>query len=74
MSTNQPSVKVPGSSSLTTLLSEMPSFIFSPTQEPPIETTFFDGFLTEGDLVLWIGREKHRKSNIILQFAIATAA
>jgi hypothetical protein len=74
MSTNQPSVKVPGSSSLTTLLSEIPSFIFNPTQDPPTETTYFDGFLTEGDLVLWIGREKHRKSNIILQFAIAAAA
>jgi hypothetical protein len=75
MSTDQkPNVGVPGSSSLTTLLSEIPSFIFNPTQEPTIETTFFDGFLSEGDLVLWIGREKHRKSNIILQFAIAAAA
>jgi RecA-family ATPase len=49
------------------------SFIFDPEAVPPPSQPIFRRFLSKGDLVVWIGREKHRKSNVLLQFAIAAA-
>lgn len=49
------------------------AFIFDPEVEPPADQPIFSGFLSLGDLVVWIGREKHRKSNVILQCAICAA-
>jgi hypothetical protein len=48
-------------------------FVFDPDAEPPAESPIFDGFLTKGDLCLWVGREKHRKTNMVLQCAICAA-
>ena len=48
-------------------------YIFDPTKSPPPERVFYEGFLSEGDLAIWLGREKHRKTNILLQFAICSA-
>ena len=49
-------------------------FIFCPDKEPPPEQYIFTGFLYKGVLVTWIGREKHRKTNLLLQLAICAAA
>jgi hypothetical protein len=46
---------------------------FDPSSVPEPEQPIFDGLLCRGDLAVWIGREKHRKSNLILQMAICTA-
>jgi len=48
-------------------------FTFDPDQVLPPERVYYEGFLTEGDLVVWLGREKHRKTNLILQFAICAS-
>ncbi len=48
-------------------------FVFDPDAEPPPEEPIFEGFLSKGDLTFWIGREKHRKTNILLQLAICAA-
>lgn len=48
-------------------------FVFDPDAEPPPEEPIFGGFLSKGDLTFWIGREKHRKTNILLQLAICAA-
>ncbi len=48
-------------------------FIFDPTASPPPEQPIYDSVLARGDLAIWLGREKHRKSNVLLQFAICAA-
>ena len=48
-------------------------FVFDPDAEPPPEEPIFEGFLAKGDLTVWIGREKHRKTNILLQLSICAA-
>ena len=48
-------------------------FVFDPDAEPPPERVFYAGFIAEGDLVMWVGREKQRKTNVILQLAICAA-
>jgi len=50
-----------------------PEYIFDPEAEHTAPIRIFDGFLSQGDLVVWIGREKHRKTNFILQCAICVA-
>lgn len=45
-------------------------FIFDPDAELPVENTLYEGILAEGDLTVWVGREKHRKSNLLLQWAV----
>jgi hypothetical protein len=48
-------------------------FEFDPACEPPAEEAIFEGLLAKGDLAVWIGREKHRKSNLALQLAVCAA-
>ncbi len=48
-------------------------FIFDTTARIPPERPIYDGLLARGDLAIWLGREKHRKSNVLLQFAICAA-
>jgi hypothetical protein len=43
----------------------------SPEAEP--DQQLFTGLLARGDFCVWLGREKHRKSNLILQLAILAA-
>jgi len=50
-----------------------PEYIFDPEAEHTAPIRIFEGFLSQGDLVVWIGREKHRKTNFILQCAICVA-
>ncbi len=50
-----------------------PDYIFDPEAEHTAPIRIFEGFLAQGDLVVWIGREKHRKTNFILQCAICVA-
>lgn len=47
--------------------------LFDPTAEPPDERPIFEGFLSQDNVVVWVGREKHRKSNLTLQCAICAA-
>jgi hypothetical protein len=47
--------------------------VFDPEVRPYEEPQFFDSFISESDLIVWIGREKHRKSNLLLQLAICAA-
>jgi hypothetical protein len=48
-------------------------FVFDATARIPPEQPIYDGLLAKGDLAIWLGREKHRKSNVLLQFAICAA-
>lgn len=48
-------------------------YIFNPAAEQPPDKVYFDNLLAEGDLGLWVGREKHRKTNVVLQLAICGA-
>jgi hypothetical protein len=48
-------------------------YVFDPYAEPLAESPILDGFLAKGDLCLWVGREKHRKTNLVLQCAICAA-
>ena len=52
---------------------ELGSYVFDPKAEAEADQTLYAGFLCRGDLAVWLGREKHRKSNLILQFAIDAA-
>ena len=54
----------------------MPSlspFVFDPDKEPLQEQAIFEGLLSKSDHAIWVGREKHRKTNVVLQFAICAA-
>lgn len=47
--------------------------LFDPSSHPEPEQPILEGLLCRGDLAVWIGREKHRKSNLTLQMAICVA-
>ena len=48
-------------------------YVFDPDAIPPMQTRFLKGVLSEGELALWIGREKHRKSSMVLLFSVSLA-
>jgi AAA domain len=48
-------------------------FVFDPSALIPPEQPIYEGLLAKGDLAIWLGREKHRKSCVLLQFAICAA-
>lgn len=48
-------------------------FVFDPGEFTPPIQPIYDGLLARGDLAIWLGREKHRKSSVLLQFAICAA-
>ena len=48
-------------------------YFFDPHRRPSQTLAFFEGFLFPGDIAVWVGREKDRKSNLVLQFAICAA-
>jgi AAA domain-containing protein len=48
-------------------------FVFDSTAQLAPEQPIYEGLLSKGDLVIWLGREKHRKSNVLLQFSICAA-
>jgi AAA domain-containing protein len=48
-------------------------FVFHPAECIAPEEPIYQGLLAKGDLAIWLGREKHRKSNVVLQFAICGA-
>jgi hypothetical protein len=58
---------------LSTQQSSLTPYIFRSDAELPEERLFFEGLLSEGDFAIWLGREKHRKTNVLLQFAICAA-
>lgn len=47
--------------------------IFDPDSPVPAERLIYEGFLSEGDLGIWIGTEKHRKTTLVLQLAMSAA-
>ena len=47
--------------------------VFDPDVEPPADTVHYEDFISEGDVLVWLGREKHRKTNILLQLAMCAA-
>src|SRR6516164_8257987 len=47
--------------------------VFDPDVEPPADKPLYGDFISAGDLVLWLGREKNRKTNVLLQLAICAA-
>lgn len=51
----------------------IPVAFFDPEVDVPQERQLFDGLLTSSDLVVWIGREKHRKTNLLLQLSFCAA-
>jgi len=50
-----------------------PEYVFDPNAEHKADVQIFEGLISLGDLIVWVGREKHRKSNLILQCAICAA-
>jgi hypothetical protein len=48
-------------------------YIFDVSARIPLEQSIYEGLLAKGDLAVWLGREKHRKSNVLLQLAICAA-
>ena len=48
-------------------------FVFDPAAFIAPEQPNYEGLLAKGDLAIWLGREKHRKSSVLLQFAICAA-
>ena len=52
---------------------DLEKYIFDPEQDPGLQGVLYDGLLSAGDTLLWIGREKSRKSNLVLQFIICAA-
>lgn len=48
-------------------------FVFNPAELIPPDQPIYDGLLAKGDLAVWLGREKHRKSSVLLQFAVCAA-
>lgn len=52
---------------------ELARFIFDPDAPVQPEARIYAGFLSKSDLVVWPGKEKHRKTNLLLQLAICTA-
>jgi hypothetical protein len=53
--------------------SQWEPFVFNPAAHIPPEQPIYEGLLAKGDLAIWLGREKHRKSSVLLQFAICAA-
>lgn len=55
--------------------SELAKFKFDPEaeQEPESNTHIYAGFVSRGDLTVWGGEKKHRKSTVMLQLAISMA-
>jgi len=49
------------------------TILFDPKAILRTETPILSGLLNEGELAVWLGREKHRKTNVILQAAICAA-
>src|SRR6202012_1319651 len=43
---------------------------FNSADPIPPDQPIYEGLLSKGDLAVWLGREKHRKSSVLLQFAI----
>jgi hypothetical protein len=54
-------------------IDELDGYLFDPDAAVPPDETFYKGLLSRGDLTIWIGEEKHRKSNFILQLAICAS-
>jgi AAA domain len=48
-------------------------FVFNPAEYIAPEDPIYRGLLAKGDLAIWLGREKHRKSSVLLQFAVCVA-
>ena len=61
------------STSTTPTESYLSRAIFAPDVEPPVDVAIFEGFLLRDDVTVWLGREKHRKTNLVLQFVICAA-
>jgi hypothetical protein len=49
------------------------NYIFNPSIEQPPDRAYYANLLGEGDLGIWIGREKHRKTAVGLQLAFCAA-
>ena len=54
-------------------VADLNKFVFVEDREVEPDRPIFDRFIAHGDLVVWIGQEKHRKSNLILQFIVCAA-
>jgi hypothetical protein len=48
-------------------------YVFDATAKPSQVEQLFQGFLAKDELAIWIGHEKHRKTTLVLDFAIAAA-
>jgi len=48
-------------------------YLFDPTAKPSPDEQIFAGFIAKDELAVWIGHEKHRKTTLVLDFAIAAA-
>ncbi|HZT32545.1 MAG TPA: AAA family ATPase [Bryobacteraceae bacterium] len=73
VSTPTPQAINPEPTTTTIMVGDLGAFRFDPTGQIAPERWLYDGLLAAGDLAVWLGREKHRKSNLILQFAISAA-
>jgi hypothetical protein len=48
-------------------------YIFDPEQAVKAPEVYYEGFLEAEEMAVWLGREKSRKSSVLLQFAFSAA-
>jgi hypothetical protein len=53
--------------------SDLGSYFFNPDAEVEADQQIYAGLLSLSDLTVWLGKEKHRKSNLILLLAICAS-
>ena len=58
ISADSPDTNVPGQ----LLPAMLQDYSFDPLSAVAVEKPLYEGFLSPGDLAIWLGREKHRKS------------
>lgn len=51
----------------------IPVPFFDPEEDVAEERVLFEGLLGASDLSVWVGREKHRKTNVLLQLSFCAA-
>ncbi len=52
---------------------ELHHYLLDPLKPAEPDQRYYLGFQDAGDLSIWLGEEKHRKSNMVLQYAVCAA-
>ena len=68
-----PAVEVPEEVCENGLHSRQQFYIFDPERPVKPPEVYYEGFLEAEEMAVWLGREKSRKSSVLLQFAFSAA-